>query len=273
MGGARWRRGRDRQGDGSPEVPQLSADAVADRIGVEGSRPWSAVRDDVAPSEAPFRAVATDPVEASPPRRAAPDPHDRRRTLWRDSVTIVAGVVLSLLALQLAGAPAGGPLPTESPSAEASDVAVRTLAPPASMPPAATLGPVVDPSLGLDATPTPVPVITLGPSPRPTPTPAPPVAGFTFVQASTSLKVTFTNTSTGRITSYRWTFGDGTISVLKNPVRTYTAPGTYSVRLTVSGPGGSSTRTRSVTVKAPPTAPPDPTPTPAPAPTEPPATT
>lgn len=255
-----WRgRGRDRQGDRSGEVPQLSADDVAERIGLEGKRPWSAVRD---------AAPQLEPVDASGPRHATPGPPDRRRILWWDSATIVAGVVLSLLALQVLGAPAAGPLPTESPSPEASDVAVRTLAPPASRSPAATLGPIVDPSLGLDATPTPVPLITLGPTPRPTPTPAPPIAGFTFSQASTSLKVTFTSTSTGRITSYRWTFGDGTTSVRENPVRTYAAPGTYSVKLVVTGPGGTSTRTRSVTVKAPPTPTPAPTPPPDPTPTD-----
>ena len=258
MGGA-WR-GRGHQGDRPDEAPQLSADDIAERIGLERSKPWSAVRDAEPGVEAAWHA-APEPVDASGPRRAAPGPLDRRRILWWDSATLVAGVVLSLLALQLLGAPAAGPLPTESASAEASDVAVRTLAPPASVPPAATLGPVVDPSLGLDATPTPVPLITLGPTPRPTPTPAPPVAGFTFSQASTSLKVTFTSTSTGRITSYRWTFGDGTVSVLPNPVRTYVAPGTYSVKLVVTGPGGTSTRTRSVTVKVPPTPSPEPTPT------------
>jgi hypothetical protein len=269
-----WRgRGRDGQGDRSGEVPQLSADDVAERIGLERSRPWSAVRDAEPGAEGASHPAATEPVDAPGPRRAAPRPVDRRRILWWDSATLVAGVVLSLLALQVLGAPAAGPLPTESPGPEASDVAVRSLAPPASVPPAVTLGPVVDPSLGLDATPTPVPLITLGPTPRPTPTPAPPVAGFTFSQAPTSLKVTFTSTSSGPITSYRWTFGDGTVSVKENPVRTYASPGTYSVKLVVTGPGGTSTRTRAVTVQAPPTpAPtPEPTETPTDPPTEPPA--
>jgi len=52
--------------------------------------------------------------------------------------------------------------------------------------------------------------------------------------------VTFTNQSTGQITSYAWDFGDGTTSTLENPTHTYTTVGTYIVRLIVSGPGGTS---------------------------------
>ena len=75
---------------------------------------------------------------------------------------------------------------------------------------------------------------------------APPVAQFTGTPTSGQgpLTVSFTNTSTGSITSYAWTFGDGTTSTAANPVKAYSAAGNYTVSLTVTGPGGSNTQTR-----------------------------
>ncbi|MCP3914509.1 MAG: PKD domain-containing protein, partial [bacterium] len=69
-----------------------------------------------------------------------------------------------------------------------------------------------------------------------------------FVGSPTSgvapLNVAFTNQSAGTITSRLWNFGDGTTSSATNPAHLYTSPGTYTVSLTVSGPGGSDVRTR-----------------------------
>ncbi len=45
------------------------------------------------------------------------------------------------------------------------------------------------------------------------------------------LTVACTSTSLGNPTSFSWDFGDGTTSGLKNPVHTYTTPGTYSISL------------------------------------------
>ncbi|MBK8129352.1 MAG: PKD domain-containing protein [bacterium] len=42
-----------------------------------------------------------------------------------------------------------------------------------------------------------------------------------------------------------WAFGDGTTSTLSNPTHTYTTTGVYTVSLTVNGPGGADTFTRS----------------------------
>jgi PKD repeat protein len=42
--------------------------------------------------------------------------------------------------------------------------------------------------------------------------------------------------------SYAWTFGDGTTSTLKDPVKTYASYGTYTVTLAVTN-GGVVTRT------------------------------
>ncbi len=61
------------------------------------------------------------------------------------------------------------------------------------------------------------------------------------------LAVTFTDTSTGSITNYFWSFGDGgtTNVTINNVVHTYVTPGVYSVTEIVAGPGGSSTNTQS----------------------------
>lgn len=56
--------------------------------------------------------------------------------------------------------------------------------------------------------------------------------------------VSFTDLSSGNITSWNWEFGDGGTSTAANPSHEYTTPGTYTVALTVSGPGGSDTKTR-----------------------------
>ncbi|MBC6934204.1 MAG: PKD domain-containing protein, partial [Chloroflexi bacterium] len=81
----------------------------------------------------------------------------------------------------------------------------------------------------------------------------PPVAGFTQDKTSgpSPLTVKFTNTSTGTITAYAWNFGDGQTSTEQNPTHQFTAVGTYNVILTVTGPGGSSSVTRKITVEDP----------------------
>jgi subtilisin family serine protease/PKD repeat protein len=67
-------------------------------------------------------------------------------------------------------------------------------------------------------------------------------------------QVTFTNQSTGNITSRSWSFPGGTpaTSTAVNPVVTYNAPGTYSVTLTVNG-SFTETKTNYITVNAVPT--------------------
>jgi PGF-pre-PGF domain-containing protein len=62
------------------------------------------------------------------------------------------------------------------------------------------------------------------------------------------LTVTFTDSSTRNPTSWNWSFGDGGSSTLKDPVHTYTAPGTYTVSLTVANTAGTNTMTRTVNV-------------------------
>jgi len=87
---------------------------------------------------------------------------------------------------------------------------------------------------------------------------APPVAGFnaTPVTGNAPLSVTFTDATVGAVTSWAWSFGDGTTSTVQSPVHVYTAAGTYTVSLTATGAGGSNTATRAslITVAAPPAA-------------------
>lgn len=89
--------------------------------------------------------------------------------------------------------------------------------------------------------------------------PPPPVASFTAgpTVGVVPLTVNFTNTSTGA-TNYDWSFGDGDVSTNVNPIDTYTNAGSYSVTLTVVGPGGTNsvTRVNYIVVTNPPPPPP-----------------
>jgi PKD repeat protein len=89
-------------------------------------------------------------------------------------------------------------------------------------------------------------------------TPAAPVAGFAAATLSgpAPFAVSFSNSSTSNITSYAWNFGDGTSSTVALPTHSYAVPGNYSVGLTVTGPGGSNTMTRSAYITASAVAPP-----------------
>lgn len=57
--------------------------------------------------------------------------------------------------------------------------------------------------------------------------------------ATAPLTVTFTDTSNVvGASAWSWSFGDGGVSTDRNPTHTYTAPGKYTVRLTVTGSNG-----------------------------------
>jgi PKD repeat protein len=73
-----------------------------------------------------------------------------------------------------------------------------------------------------------------------------PVAGFYGVPTSGSapLTVDFYDQSTGQVTFWDWTFGDGGTSTAQNPSHQYMSEGDYTVTLTVSGPCGSDGYTR-----------------------------
>lgn len=67
----------------------------------------------------------------------------------------------------------------------------------------------------------------------------------TPVSGAAPLEVTCTDESTGNITGWSWDFGDGTTSTDQNPAaHTYNANGNYTVSLTVTGPDGSDTESK-----------------------------
>ena len=67
--------------------------------------------------------------------------------------------------------------------------------------------------------------------------------------------VQFTDASTGDITGWSWTFGDGETSTTQSPAHTYGAAGTYTVTLTVSNAYGGDTETKTSYISAIPTRP------------------
>jgi len=56
--------------------------------------------------------------------------------------------------------------------------------------------------------------------------------------------IAFTDKSTGRVTSWKWDFGDGTSSTEQNPTHTYWTAGVYTVILTASNDYGTSYSTK-----------------------------
>jgi len=74
-----------------------------------------------------------------------------------------------------------------------------------------------------------------------------PVASFSSNANSGNapLSVTFTDTSTGSPTSWKWDFGDGTYSTVQNPTHIYSTAGKYTVTLTASNTAGSNTVAKS----------------------------
>ncbi|MCB9230712.1 MAG: PKD domain-containing protein [Bacteroidia bacterium] len=58
------------------------------------------------------------------------------------------------------------------------------------------------------------------------------------------LVVSFTDLSTGPVTTWNWNFGNGNTSTLQNPAAVYVTPGTYTVTLTVSDGGTNDVETK-----------------------------
>ncbi|MFT5463507.1 MAG: PKD repeat protein [Planctomycetota bacterium] len=72
---------------------------------------------------------------------------------------------------------------------------------------------------------------------------AAPVADFDVSPTSglAPLQTTFTDTSSGAVSTWNWDFGDGSTASVANPLHNYLAEGLYSTSLTVSGVFGSDT--------------------------------
>lgn len=81
----------------------------------------------------------------------------------------------------------------------------------------------------------------------PPPPPPPPTADFASADGPGDGEVGFTNSSSDA-TSYAWDFGDGSTSTATSPTHFYSAPGTYTVTLVATGPGGVDTVSISVVV-------------------------
>ncbi len=85
---------------------------------------------------------------------------------------------------------------------------------------------------------------------------AAPIASFQVSQNSVCLGTTstFSDFSTNSPTSWSWDLGDGTLSTDQNPSHVYTAPGTYTVNLTVTNSAGTDSQSQTITVNALPSA-------------------
>ncbi len=81
-----------------------------------------------------------------------------------------------------------------------------------------------------------------------------PTADFSAspLSGTAPLTVSFNDNSTGSITARSWDFGNGSTSTASSALYSYGQPGTYSVSLTVAGPGGSDKKIRTgyITVRA-----------------------
>jgi PKD repeat protein len=88
--------------------------------------------------------------------------------------------------------------------------------------------------------------------------PEAPVADFDSIMSDCEpLYIEINNTSLNTDvpgTTYRWDFGDGSISTAKNPTYTYFDAGSYRIELTVTGPGGTSVKSQVVNAYASPKA-------------------
>ncbi len=78
----------------------------------------------------------------------------------------------------------------------------------------------------------------------------PPVAEFTWTPSApvAGQPVQLTDTSAGTVDSRQWSFGDGGTSTASSPTHTWSAAGSFSVTLNVTGPGGSDAATHTVVV-------------------------
>jgi len=78
-----------------------------------------------------------------------------------------------------------------------------------------------------------------------------PAASFAFAPDSpfVNQSVQFIDASTGKPTSWTWNFGDGGTSTLQSPIHSYAAAGTFTVTLTAANTAGSSTASRTITVR------------------------
>lgn len=81
-------------------------------------------------------------------------------------------------------------------------------------------------------------------------TPAPTVDFYYSGNTAPAPALVSFNSTVTNATTYLWDFGDNASSTVANPQHTYTAGGTYTVKLTAIGEGGSTSITKTVNVAA-----------------------
>jgi PKD repeat protein len=81
------------------------------------------------------------------------------------------------------------------------------------------------------------------------PNPFPPIANYTDDQVNSCQDtIQFSDNSLNAPFQWFWDFGDGTTDTVQNPLKVYTNPGTYDVKLVVTNANGADSTTRSFTV-------------------------
>ena len=156
-------------------------------------------------------------------------------------ISLMLGLLLAgLLVLSTCTNTAESPFATPTP--------IPVLSPTPTLTPEPTPTPTPEPTPTPTPTPVPTPEPTPTPMPTPTPTPIPPPPQADFVGSRTvcngSCTISFSDLSTGEITSWSWDFGDGQTSTLQNPSHDYIHNGLYTVTLTITGPGGTDVETK-----------------------------
>lgn len=68
------------------------------------------------------------------------------------------------------------------------------------------------------------------------------------VSGPAPLAVAFVDTSSSDVSSWLWSFGDGTTSALQNPTHTFSTAGVYLVTLAATGASGTAVQSDTVTV-------------------------
>lgn len=90
------------------------------------------------------------------------------------------------------------------------------------------------------------------------PAPPQPVANFEVSNSTAEIgdQIIFTNNSQNA-DNYEWDFGDGNISIEKNPTHSYSEAGNFSIILSASGDGGIDTSISNIIIKTPSNFPPE----------------
>jgi PKD repeat protein len=88
---------------------------------------------------------------------------------------------------------------------------------------------------------------------NPAPVVTVPVPNFTWVPTNPTYDqvIQFYDQTTGGVSSFSWSFGDGTFSTAQNPTHKYAGPSTYTVILTVANSAGTAGTSRTISIGSP----------------------